>query len=118
MRLDFLRCRSGVFTELRDFFLVEESPVAGGDFAGKDGADADSDEAFDFVAHFIKHEADLALEPLPEGHADLLASDGVDDFAFGKAGFDAEAAQEFFPVGDVEGLVEADFVFFFDLVAG
>ena len=76
MRLDFLRCRSGVFTELRDFFLVEESPVAGGDFAGKDGADADADEAFDFVAHFIKHEADLALETLSEGHADLLASDG------------------------------------------
>jgi len=104
-------------TQRSQFAFRERAPAATRHFAKSQIADARADKALHFVAEFVKHPPDLAVQPLLEdnpqpGRAKLLQPDYPGAFAVEKNSL-AQFIGEFW----VPEFVEGDFVFFFHLVA-
>jgi len=86
------------------------------ELAELDHADAHAAEIGDLVAHFVQHQADLALESLAENDAQAQALELLDFLHLRPATLDMETAQQFLAMLGIERLIDADLVLLVDLV--
>jgi len=79
-------------------------------------ADPDADKSFHFVADFVKHPPNLAIDSLAQGHAQSCRLDGKNFFETSALTVERDAVKQFWRERGVPRPVERDLVFLLDLV--
>ncbi|HEY2341391.1 MAG TPA: hypothetical protein VGH90_00115, partial [Chthoniobacteraceae bacterium] len=105
------------FAQCRDFRRSEHPPFARAQVAQLDAPDAHPAKLQHFVADFIKHQADLALQALPQNHAQLARLPFLDRFYLRASADNVKTAQKFLPMIRREGFIDGDLILLVDLVA-
>src|SRR3954465_5889983 len=84
--------------------------------AERQPCNSDSDEPFHFVTDFVKHAANLAIDSLPQDHAQSSWFNEMDFLETGALAIEHHAAKEFRSERRVPGTIKRYFVFLLDLV--
>lgn len=79
-------------------------------------ADANSEEPFHFVTHFVKHPANLPVNSLPENDAQPSRLQRLDFLEAGALAVQGHAAEQLRRERRVPGAVDGNLVFFFNFV--
>src|SRR5205807_10660318 len=69
---------SGIWLNRLQFILCQRPPMAERKIAQAETSDSDADEFLHFVADFVKHPANLAIDSLAQSHAQPRGLDGMD----------------------------------------
>ena len=111
-----VRWESGFF-EVVDFLTGENAPFAWSEVSDFEVTDAHPDEAFDFVAELIEHQANLAFDSLIESESKMFWAKDFHAFGFGATANDMKAFEEFFAIDLFKGLINDHLIFLIDFVA-